>query len=210
MMPPVPVRFAALMLALAAAALAACTGPMAVTQPARFYVLSALPPAPAGRKAPAVAPGLAIRVGPVELPQHLDRPQIVTRTGDNEISLNEFDQWAEPLDRSVSRILAENLSILLGTDRVTTLTRPGPLHYDYQVTVEMVRFDQDGAGTITLIARWSLFGRDGRDLLTMKKSRFSRAAGSTDYKATVATLSRALADLSRDIAAAIRAAAATS
>lgn len=209
MMPVIAVRRAAPALALAAAVLAGCAGPIGVTQPPHFYVLSALPPTAGQAGTPAVK-GLIIRVGPVDLPQYLDRPQIVTRSGDNEISLNEFDQWAEPLDRSVSRILAENLSVLLGTDQVTTLSRPGPLRSDYQVAVEMVRFDQNAAGTITLIARWSLYGRDGRDLVAMKKARFSIAAGSTDYTATVAALSRALADLSRDIAAAIRGARATS
>jgi hypothetical protein len=42
--------------------------------------------------------------------------------------LGEFDQWAAPLQDTFVRVLAENLSLLLGTDRV--LLHPWPRTYD--------------------------------------------------------------------------------
>jgi uncharacterized lipoprotein YmbA len=87
------------------------------TDPARFYTLSPL--AIPGTEAEAAGQGVAIGVGPIKLPEHLDRPQIVTRTSRNELKLAEFDRWAGSLADDFSRVLAENLSILLSTDRVS-------------------------------------------------------------------------------------------
>jgi len=57
-------------------------------------------------------------VGPVELPEYLDRPQIMTCESRNELQFAEFDRWAGSLEKAFSRVLAVNLSILLSTDRV--------------------------------------------------------------------------------------------
>ena len=69
---------------------------------------------------------IALEVGPVTLPGYLDRPQIVTRKGRDEIEPAEFDLWPEPLKSSVSRTLGENLATLLRTDRVAIFPSRGP------------------------------------------------------------------------------------
>ena len=65
----------------------------------------------------------AVGIGPVTLPQYLDRPQIVERTGPNSLKIAEFDRWAEPLNNTVPRILVQNISQLLQSDRVYALPR---------------------------------------------------------------------------------------
>ena len=64
----------------------------------------------------AAAQGPVIGVGPITVPKYLDRPQIVTRSGRNQLALGEFDRWAEPLQDNVLRVLAENLAFLIPTD----------------------------------------------------------------------------------------------
>ena len=70
-------------------ALTGCAGSESV----RYYVLSATPAGPVG----AAVRDIPVGVGPVELPEYLDRPQIVTRTSQNELNVADFDRWAESL-----------------------------------------------------------------------------------------------------------------
>ena len=62
-----------------------------------------------------------VAVGPVAIPDYLDRPQILTRSGPSELQLAEFERWAGSLEKDVSRVLAENLSTLLEKDHVIVL-----------------------------------------------------------------------------------------
>jgi uncharacterized lipoprotein YmbA len=56
---------------------------------------------------------MTIGIGPVTLPKYLDRPQIVTFTSPYALNVVEFDRWAEPLESTFVRVLAENLALLL-------------------------------------------------------------------------------------------------
>lgn len=187
--------------------LAGCIG--GKSQPSRFYVLSPLP-GETGSQGAAAEPGVAIGVGPVSLPPYLDRPEIVTRAGGNELHLSEFDRWAEPLGQNFSRVLAENLSILIPTDRTAVFPWEKSPPIDYQVVVEVTRFEGYTDGNSLLMARWSIFGADGRQELLTRQSTFTTPTGAPqNYEAMVSALSRSLADLSREIAAEVTAIAQT-
>jgi uncharacterized lipoprotein YmbA len=172
------------------------TGP-----PARLYVLTALPraesvpPATDGRE-------MSIGVGPVELPQYVNRPQIVTGQQSSELHSAASAQWAEPLQDGFTRVLAENLSLLLATDRVAIFPWK-TFAPEYQVVVEVTHFLGQTGGEVSLVALWSILNKDGREALVSKKSSFHEATGSSEYEALAAAMSRAVAALSRDIAAAL-------
>ena len=107
-------RTAALLAGLAAAA-AACVS-LKRTPEARFFVLRAT-----AEPVPAAADGALagiVTVLPVRLPDHLDRPQVVTWTAPGELGINEFVRWGEPLDAGITRALAEDLAVLLPEHRV--------------------------------------------------------------------------------------------
>ena len=194
-------RFAALVLGAALLALAGC----AQTSPTTFYILSSLPPAT--DESPATARDkLSLGVGPVTLPAYLDRPQVVSLASANRLQLAEFHKWAEPLQDNFSRVLAENLSILLATDRVVIMPQRRAMPIDHQITFEINRFDADLDGTVSLVARWKIFGKDGKKLLVTRKSSITEASTSgNDKEAVVAAMSRALGDFSREIAMALKA-----
>ena len=168
--------------------------------PSRFYLLSPLP-AP---ETAAAASGVAIGVGPVAIPEYLNRGQIVTRAGENQLELAEFDRWAEPLQNNLSRVLVLNLSTLLSTDRVALHPWNRSTPMDYQVIVDVGRFEAGTAGATSLLARWSIVDSADRKILRMRKSSFSEPIADGGYQATVASMSRAVAALSREIAGAIR------
>jgi uncharacterized lipoprotein YmbA len=58
---------------------------------------------------------MSIGINPIVVPAYLDRPQIVTRIGANELEMAKFHCWAEPMEDSLGRVLAEDLSNLLFT-----------------------------------------------------------------------------------------------
>ena len=187
-------------LAIGGLALLVLSGCFGSTPPTQFYVLPSptgvdtAPPSSAGQRT------LTMGVGPVTLPPYLDRPQIVTRTSRAKLALADFDQWAGPLQDTITRVLAEHLSLLIPTDRVVLYPWPRTIDPDYQVTVEVIQFDRGTGSQVVLAARWSLLDRDGKELV-MRKSRVSLAAGGQDYEAAVTTMGRALEALAQDITA---------
>ena len=172
------------------------TGP-----PTRLYVLTSLArvesvPQAMGRR------DVAIGVGPVELPQYVNRLQIVTGDNSPELQSSYSAQWAEPLQDGFTRVLAENLSLLLATDRVVIFPWKSFVP-EYQVVIEVTRFVGQTGGEVSLAALWSILSKNGKDVLVSKKSSFHESTGSSEYAALAAAMSRTIAALSRDIAAAV-------
>lgn len=180
------------------------SGGCASTKPSRFYTLSSMASSETETKSEATDQDVAIGVGPIKLPEHLDRPEIVTRTSSNQLELAEFDRWAGSLADDFNRALAVNLSILLSTDRVSIFPWRKSMPIDYQVVVDVARFDGELGGNAWLIARWTLLRGDDKKVVSMESSRISEPSSVRGYEAMVAAQSRALAHLSREIAGAIK------
>ena len=176
----------------------------ASTEPSRFYALTPMPGSDAGVLSETLAQDVTIGVGPVRIPDYLDRQQIVTSSRQHKRKLAEFDRWAGSLKDSFVLILSENLSALLATDRVFTYPWRGSLSIDYQIEVEVVQFDGELGGNASLIARWTIFDAKEKKVLLVKKSNITESAGAQGYEALVAAQSRTLGHLSRDIAAAVK------
>jgi len=143
----------------------------ASSAPTRFYVLSPLASSTSDSQVPKDEGCIAIGIGPVELPAYLDRPQIVTRVSENELSLSEFNKWAEPLKDNLTRVLVENLSTLICADAISIFPWKGPTPIDYQVEVTVIRMDGSVGGNASLVARWAIFREKDRKMLMMRQSR---------------------------------------
>jgi hypothetical protein len=166
-----------------------------------FYLLT--PTAAVTATASAQKP-LFISVGPVTLPEYLDRSQIVTRRGESELHLADGQRWAEPLRENFTRVLAEDLRALSGTGRVIIYPNRETTEVDYRVTVEVARFDADAQGQVTLIAVWTIHDGGKTKVVNSRRAEYRRDAGS-GYPALVAALSETIGQLSEDIFAAINA-----
>jgi uncharacterized lipoprotein YmbA len=175
-------------------ALAGCAGSESV----RYYVLSATPAGPDG----AAVRDIPVGVGPVELPEYLDRPQIVTRTSQNELNVADFDRWAESLKDNTIRVLAENLAMLLPSQRVSVYPWKRATPVDYQVTVQVSRFDRLEQGGSVLTVRWRVLDGGGGELLS-RTSTYRETPSGPGYSATVAAMNRNLEAFSRDVAVSI-------
>lgn len=147
----------------------------------------------------------AIGIGPVKIPEYLNQPEIVTRITQNEIRVDEFARWAEPLEDNISRALAEKLRSLLCLRSIVIFPWRGGTPVDYRIDVHVVQMDGTLGENAFLDVSWSI--ADGSDRrkppLVTKRSTYKESTGGRDYGALVVAQSRNLASLSREIAEAI-------
>jgi uncharacterized lipoprotein YmbA len=190
MRPTIPILVTCLCLAI----LAGC----GVTPPARYYILT---PVEDSDVKPVAGPALGI--GPVDFPAYLDRPEMAHRSGGNQLHFADSDRWAEPLKTTFSRTLAENLSVMLPTDRISLYPWARTTRVDYQITVDVARFDADATGTVVLTASWEISRPDDATVISRHKHTYTEVAGGMVYPAIVAAQSLALKQLSQDIVATI-------
>jgi uncharacterized lipoprotein YmbA len=190
----------ALVLVIVLVCTSGCLG--GASAPARFYTLAPLAALQTEADPGGPGRGAAVVLGPVTMPGYLDRIQIVTRRGRDEIEIGEFDLWSDPLRDGATRVLGQNLAVLLRENRVSVLPRRGSEPVKYAVAVDVARFEGVGGGDVALEASWRIVGGDGKEL-TVRRSTFSETTGAPGYGPLVAAMSRALGALSRDIATAI-------
>jgi uncharacterized protein len=169
----------------------------------RFFMLSS--PALSGKPVQPLAtlPQVAIGIGPVRLPEYLDRRNIIVRNSRNEFELAEDSQWAEPMGDTFARVLADNLSVLLGTHRITQFPWRSSMPIDYQLTIQVAQFDGMLGEQVILRAHWQVFTGDGKKLLDSGYSVFGEKAEDPSIDALVSAESRAAERFSREVAAAI-------
>lgn len=174
------------------------------SQPTRFYLLQPISGAPAEKTAGGNIDGIRIGVGPITLPDYVDRPQIITLVGPHELNLSEFNHWSEPLSDSVPRILEENLSALLSTQYIYKYPWLGSTMLDYQIEMNITRFDAERGGNAVLAARWMLISGENKQVILVKHSNITRQTGGADYEDLVAAESQVLEQLCREITSTIR------
>ena len=179
------------------------TGCRGSAPPVEFYTLNSLSVA-TEKVSPANGdPNLSVGVGPVEIPQALDRPQIVTRTGPNKLAVDEFHRWAGPLEANLARVLAENIAFLLAINRVAVYPWEVGFTPDYRIALHINYFEGQWNKNVLLDVVWRVTDRTGQQL-AVKKSVISEPLSAVDYDALVAAKSQAIAQLSRDIVQEIR------
>ncbi len=192
-------------LALACLVLAGCGFLAARPDPSRFFTLSPLSHEDGASFAnPGSGEQISLGLGPIKFPTYLDRDQLVTRKAQNRFEVSENDRWAEPLEENFTRVLLQNVSALLPAERIVAYPWPSNGKPNYQIEIEVVHFESNGARDAQLLARWTVIDASNRKTLSFKESRLTRPAKEKSTDATVAALSETVADLSRQIADVVR------
>jgi uncharacterized lipoprotein YmbA len=189
--------------ALAAAGLAVVVTACSTAPPPRLYVLSALATPPTGAAVTASnARPLSIGVQLTTVPEYLDRPEIVTRSGPNELQLADSDRWAERLPTNITRVLAEDLAILLPSANVTALPARGGQNFDVEVAFDLAAFDfvANGGGNCTVAGKWTIRDANSRTEIASSRVSLQETLPRQGYDAVAATMSRSLATISAQIA----------
>jgi hypothetical protein len=174
--------------------------------PSRFFTLSSLPQvAQALSKNSTSSEKMFLGIGPVKFPGYLDRQEIVVRSGQNRLEVSETDLWAEPLQDNFSRVLSENLALLLNTDLIIIYPWSPANRPRYHVEIEVLRLEANSERNGQLFARWSVVDSADKKVAVVKESRVIRNAQEKSTDGSVAALSEAVGDLSREIADAVSA-----
>ena len=166
----------------------------------RYFVLTPVAPVGAGGE----ARRLALGVGPVTLPGYLSRPEIVRRSGENQLVVSQTGIWGEPLERSVRLVVSENLRRLVGGVEIIQYPWFTTATIDYQIPIQVLRFEADKEGTVSLDARWRIRRRGTSEPPHDSESRIVKPAADSSTESMVAAMSEALGTLSQEIAAGIR------
>jgi uncharacterized lipoprotein YmbA len=132
--------------------------------------LDAIEPAP-------VADGSTIGVRSIELPDELDRPPIVTRTGPNTVHFAEFDRWSGSLRSSARQLIAANLATLLPGDRVEVYPWTPGTSVDRQIIVEITPVRRRARRPVCAAGALAGAGPQGNTAVRLRRVDGERAVG---------------------------------
>ena len=186
---------AAYLILVAALFLAACGS----SPPVNYYALTPSVVQSGGDPDGSAVLGL----GPLSMPDYLNRSQIVTRGPGAAISVDEFNRWAEPLGPAMHRALAAEVDEMLDGVVVVSFPYDSAIReqVDYRVLGVVSRFDADTGGTVVLEVQWSISEVDADQPSQPQRSRYETRAASTGSPAAVAeAMNAVLRKFSRDIA----------
>jgi uncharacterized lipoprotein YmbA len=140
----------------------------------------------------------------VHLAAYLAVPEIQVRASATEVRRGTVDRWAEPLEDGIARVLAQDLSAILGTREVVLFPWYAEQRPDCQVQVSVRRFELEPDGSGLLEARYEVTDLGGRAGHLVRDLEVRRPAAGSDTAASVAALSEALGALAEQIAADVR------
>lgn len=184
---------------IAAMTILLCLAACGSSPPNDYYRLTPMgTPATAGER-----PSLG--VGPVDIPDYLNRSGLVYSAGGNRLVISEQHRWAEPLDEGIMRVVAVNLARLLNTDNLRLF--PWPLNDipEYTVEVNVLELDTEGQNAV-LVADWVIRRPAENAAMTRQISRLQRALapGPVAPGELAPAYSELLYQLSEEIGTAIR------
>jgi uncharacterized lipoprotein YmbA len=169
------------------------------TVPVAYYQLSAKVTGKTAMDAAAIDDRV-IGIGPIQLPERLDRQQIITRMDANRLQLSDGHRWIEPLAENIAQVLRKNLSVLLETERFRAYPWSRSAPVDYQLIVEVVRFEGEGYEAANLETVWSIQDGAGKILRAAQRSGYQAQTPTPDHEGLVSALSETLNHFCQEIA----------
>ena len=147
--------------------------------------------------------GVSFYVRQVELAPYLEGSGLVSRPESNKIVFSNLHRWGESLDEGIARVVAKNLSIVLGTLNYSAYPHRIKPQCDLEIGLYVERFEETPKAQVKLVGTWQLF-HDNRQVFTEALSETIKLQSSpTDQDKTsqVVALSQALGKVSERIAA---------
>lgn len=143
----------------------------------------------------------SVAVVRANVPELIDRPQLVVRNNGHQVTLSEQYRWAEPLRREIPRVFANDLGELLESNRVAALpTAAESFYVDFKLSLDFQQLDAvSGQGTDVDVL-WRIEVRGGKAIVGRSTFRQPQAAATTDLESLVATQRQALRRVATEIA----------
>lgn len=160
-----------------------------------FYTLRAI----AERDPAAANPAYSVSVGPVTVPELVERQQLVLTRNDNQVEILEQTRWAASLQNIIGHVIASNLTQLTGNPRMAVYSPDTTVDADYHVAVDVLRFESVLGTAASLDAKWTIRTAD-EQVLKSGRTIISEPTRGQDLTALLTAHDRLLVTLSRDIA----------
>jgi len=147
--------------------------------------------------------GLRVAITQVNLPEIVDRPQLVVRSDNHQLQLSSQYEWAEPLRQQIPRLVARDLSEALNSGRVVALAIDAQdVEVDFRVVLDVQRLEVVAGKWVDLDVLWRLYARDGRSFIgrSVVRQDIEPTGRPGDYQATVAAQRRAWRGVAKNVA----------
>jgi uncharacterized protein len=144
-----------------------------------------------------------IGLGPVSVPQYLDRSAIVTRVSPNRLTVNDGHRWAGSLKSEIMRVLADNIGHRIRTGEVILFPWSALIKPDSRFRVEIRTFEGRLGESVTLKAIWSVAFAPSDQPAVRRVSVIQEKVNGNDFEELAAAMGRALAGLSDEMAGAV-------
>jgi uncharacterized lipoprotein YmbA len=140
---------------------------------------------------------LMLGIGPLILPQYLKRSQIVTRSGNNRLQVNEFHRWAGNIEDEFLRVFTQNVSRLTGSNKIELYPFRGDFNPDYFIKMKVFEFEGALGKSVRLDCVWKL-ASPGKGSVAVERISIQEPSPG-GYDSLVAAKSKAIGFLSRQI-----------
>lgn len=148
-------------------------------------------------------PDLAVGVGPITIPETVNRQNIVTPRDANKLEVAEFHRWSEPLRENISRVVITNLAERLGVSKLYAYPWLRA-EIDNIARIDVLQMNGELGREVYLQVRWQILtGSKPHELLDTRITEYRQEVGGSGYSSLVAAYSAAYASLSDDIARAL-------
>lgn len=171
----------------------------------QFYVLRAHVPATnAEQHKREILP--EVRVGPGSIAGYLNTTPIAIQAGTNRVEYLDVHHWAEPLNKALGRVLAEDLAATLHVPHIAVYPEPPAQASGFEVRYTVNRFEGELSGPVTLDVSWQIVERPSAVVVSEARSEYVVAVEGQahDVPAYVNRLSTALGTWANDLAPVIR------
>jgi len=148
--------------------------------------------------------GVSIGVWKVTLPNLIDRPEIITRTGSHTINLADFHRWAGGLKSNTSFLLANELSYHLKTGHVDISPWSSYRNFDFQIKVHIRKFTGELGGFSEFEGAYIILNGKGDKKILEKTFSFSEKVKSKKYTDIALSMSKLVSSLAHEISNSVK------
>ncbi|MBI2786754.1 MAG: membrane integrity-associated transporter subunit PqiC [Legionella longbeachae] len=180
-----------LMLLLTALILCGCSK----SKESQFYLLTSLPPQKSNHN---FYHQLQIGIDEVNIPGSIKKNQLMINQTPHHLNIEEFNQWAGPLDKNIMLVLTTNLSTLIPGSIVQSSPWDNKFHPNYHLQVGISQFEIDIHGTSTLRAEYIIYHNE--KLIHKGNAYYQSTIPVISTEALVKSMNNNLTSLSKEIA----------
>jgi uncharacterized lipoprotein YmbA len=138
-----------------------------------------------------------IGIGPIDIAEYLTRSQIIDTQSNNTLIMSDNAYWAEPLDKSIARVISLNLTQLNKSRSFVSFPWRNDSKPHYSLRLHLDNLSRSGKNA-NIIATWELVDNDSKK--TLLRNNFSHSTSAeSGAKGLAQAYSQLLAELAKEM-----------